>query len=403
MPDLAISMNNHVQSFAKQDCQIHPCQHFGVCGGCSLRNHTYDQQCALKYQHVCDVFAGIEHPSIPSVIPSPVIEYYRNKMEYACGVWDGMCAIGLRERKAYYHVIDLKHCFLQSETANQILATVRTGAVRFNITGFHRKLHTGILRYVVIREGKNTGEILVNCITTPVDHKHLAPLFSLIRSAHPEITSFIWSTTAEKNDCAFGSKTSIIWGTGLIKEKINGLTFVIGPYSFFQTNTACVEKLYALLAQQCMSGNYSVVLDLFCGSGGIALSVADRAEKVIGIEHNPEAIQCACRNSQDNGITNCDFFHRDVNQLSWHELIQDWDQTCVILDPPRPGLGTKLKDMLMTKKPGYILYVSCNSRALMNDLQRMIQYYRITSIQPIDLFPHTPHYETVVALKKRRP
>jgi len=378
---------------------IHTCGHFGECGGCLFRDIPYKKQLGLKQKQIADACAEINHPKISTIIPSPSVDYYRNKMEYAFGVWDESLVLGLRARKKFYKVVDVKKCRLQSAKSGAILATVRAAACRLKIPAYHRGRSTGILRYAVVREGKKTGSIMVNLITSPVKKDSINKLLDEVFEKHPTITSLLWSVTTTRSDVAIGETTECVQGSECIEEKIGKLLFRISPYSFFQTNSDGAAVLYETIKKYAAQAHSRLLLDIYCGGGGIGLYCADMFDRVIGFEVNQESVSDALLNMKINNIKNSEFICSRARDIHQHRFQEKFSKITAIVDPPRSGLNEELITFLCTNKPAHLIYVSCNPKALSRDLQRLAQFYKISGIQPIDLFPHTPHIETVAALQ----
>lgn len=381
---------------------IHKCKHFGICGGCRFRDVSYAKQLKVKQRSITKALATLPHPAIQPIIPSPLVDYYRNKMEYACGVWDDKLVLGLRERKKFYHIIDVKECYLQSPVSDRIRSVVRKAALKKKIKAFHRKKLTGVLRYLVIREGKKTGEVMVNLITSPVNKNKLKPIFDAIHKVSPEIRTLVWSVTDSSSDVAVGKHMETVWGRGYIEEQVGSCRFKISPYSFFQTNTRGTEVMYRIIKQCVRKAPKDLLLDIYSGAGCIGLYLASLYKMVIGLESNVSACQDARVNMKLNNIHNYQIINTKAEDIWWQKTTFSYTNVTAVVDPPRPGLSSPLIDFLCDKKPLVLLYISCNPDALKRDLQRLTQYYKITKIQPIDLFPHTPHIETVVVLKSRK-
>lgn len=382
--------------------KINTCKHFGICGGCRFRDVSYTKQLKVKQQSITTALTIFPHPAIQPIIPSPLVDYYRNKMEYACGVWDDKLVLGLRERKKFYHIIDVKECYLQSPVSDRIRSVVRKAALKEKIKAFHRKKLTGVLRYLVIREGKKTGEVMVNLITSPVNKNKLKPIFDAIHKVSPEIRTLVWSVTDSPSDVAIGKHMEIVWGPGYIEEQVGSCRFKISPYSFFQTNTRGAEVMYRVIKQCVRKAPKDLLLDIYSGAGGIGLYLASLYKMVIGLESNVAACHDAWVNMKLNNIHNYQIINTRAEDIWWHKTTFSFTNVTAVVDPPRPGLCSELIEFLCDKKPSVLLYISCNPDALKRDLQRLSQYYKITKIQPIDLFPHTPHIETVVVLKSRK-
>jgi 23S rRNA (uracil1939-C5)-methyltransferase len=334
------------------------------------------------------------------IVPSPQEWYYRNKMEYAFAVWDDQLVLGLREEGRFDHIINLETCGLMSEEAMELLTRMRLWALGNGLQGYHRRKHEGDLRYLVIREGKNTGERMGILLTTSRGAAHCTP--EVFQDLRPLLSTFWLGVTDSKSDVARADDMRLLWGPGTITEKLLARTYQISPYSFFQTNTRGTEKLYARL-QAWGSNVQGALIDLYCGSGGIALTLADRSDRVVGIDTNSDAIEDATKAAQTNGLSNTEFVCEDalefLKKLPGSKL--SIQLSALVVDPPRAGLHPKALQALLEINPPHLAYVSCNPESLARDLQALVPFYRIDCAQAIDLFPHTAHVETLVFLEHR--
>jgi 23S rRNA (uracil1939-C5)-methyltransferase len=402
------------------------CKHFGLCGGCRCESDSsnsphpapYAQELLQKEKRVRELLAPFEVEAWRPIVPSPDEWHYRNKMEFAFAVWDDQLVLGLRAEGRFDRIINLDTCGLISDESLEVLKRVRRWALEKGLKGYHRRRHEGDLRYMVIREGKNTGDRMVVLIATskavtPADagvyEDMMDPglrrddmLGDLRKSIEPLITTAWLGVTDSKSDVARADDMRLLWGPGAITEKVIARTYRISPYSFFQTNTHGTEKLYALL-QEWGAQIGGTLLDLYCGSGGIALALADHFERVVGIDLNADAIEDARKNAQANGLQNTEFVCEDA-----HEFLKKLpgsklsvQLTDLVVDPPRAGLHPKALSALRELNPAKLAYVSCNPESLARDLQSLVPLYRIRGAQGVDLFPHTAHVETVVFLEHR--
>jgi 23S rRNA (uracil1939-C5)-methyltransferase len=400
------------------------CSHFGVCGGCTCAPSTidsqerrpaegevrpqrrpaaYESQLAAKEARVRELLSGFDVGEWRPIVPSPETWFYRNKMEFAFAVgWETPdLVLGLREAGRFDRVVDVQSCLLMSPEASAILNIVRSWAKEHALTGYHRGRHQGDLRYLVLREAKNTGQRMAVLITSRALPDH--SLQALREKIEPLVTTFLTGATETKSDVARAEETHCLWGAGTIEERLNKLRFEISPYSFFQTNTHGTEKLYALLEAWAREGQAGALVDLYCGAGGIALSLAHCFDRVIGIDTNRGAIGDAGRNAERNGIGNAEFVCEDalefLKKLPASKL--SVQLAAMVVDPPRPGLHPKALQALLEMNPARLAYVSCSPESLARDLGRLAPLYHIRSVQPVDLFPQTPHTETVVFLEHR--
>jgi 23S rRNA (uracil1939-C5)-methyltransferase len=400
------------------------CPHFGPCGGCSWQDLPYEQQLHWKtvqvgecLQHLADCRAAQVQPAVAA----PEITYYRNKMEYSFSdrLWLTLppldkgedaglrvFALGLHARGAYEKIINLEACFLQSPQSVAILKEVRSWCERSGLLPYTTRTHQGFWRFLVIREGKHTGETLVHLLTAPhVDQERIVgELGAHLLDRFPTITSLVHSITRKKAQVAIADESRAIFGPGHIEERLGALRFRISAHSFFQTNTLGAERLYDAILRLAGFTGGETVWDLYCGTGSIALYIARQVGRVLGFEVIPEAIADARTNAELNGIGNCSFHLADINELSRdiplmldHGGVPD----VVISDPPRAGMHPRVVQALLTIAPAKIIAVSCNPSTLARDLAMLLPAYQVTAVQPVDLFPHTPHIECVVALEKR--
>ena len=384
------------------------CMHFGICGGClcetspdgSRRPPLYQNELLKKEERVRALLQAYEVEEWRPIIPSPDEWFYRNKMECAFGVWDDHLVLGLRAAGRFDRVIDLETCGLMSLECLDVLKQVRAWANSHGLTGYHRRKHEGDLRYLVLREGKKTGQRMAVLLMTGAGAQRCAATPPMdLRSL---LTTCWIGVTDDKGDNARADDMRLLWGPGTIEEKLGAITYRISPYSFFQTNTHGTEKLYTLL-QDWGKDIRGALVDLYCGSGGITLALAGSFDRVVGIDTNKDAIADARKNAELNRIQNAEFVCEDAQEflkkLPGSKLSV---QLCaMVVDPPRPGLHPQALRNLLEMNPPRLAYVSCNPESLARDLQNLVPFYRIRSAQPVDLFPHTAHVETVVLMEHR--
>ena len=365
-----------------------------------MRPPPYPKELLQKEERVRTLLRAYEVEEWRPIIPSPDEWHYRNKMECACGVWDEQLVLGLRAAGRFDQVIDLQTCFLMSTECLDVLHRVRQWAKAQGLKGYHRRRHEGDLRYLVLREGKNTGQRMAVLLMTGEGALRCAPTPPV--DLRPLLTTCWIGVTDEKSDVAQTKDMRLLWGPGTIEEKLGSITYRISPYSFFQTNTRGTEKLYALL-QTWGKDIRGALVDLYCGSGGITLALADSFDRVVGIDTNRDAIEDARKNAELNGIQNAEFVCEDAQEflkkLPGSKL--SVQLSAMVVDPPRPGLHPQALRNLLEMNPPRLAYISCNPESLARDLQSLVPFYRIRSAQPVDLFPHTAHVETVVFMEHR--
>ena len=392
------------------------CRHFGVCGGCRWQDLTYEKQLYFKQQHIVNAFkhiGGFSDPNVQQVIGCENPYFYRNKMEFTFSNYRWLTkeefepdkeqqqevALGLHVPLRYEKVLNIEECFLQSELSTGILNTVREIFRVWDSSVYSTQTHEGYLRHLVIRDGKQTGELMVNLVTTYDWPESMQKLTELLLKQFPEITTIVNNITDRKSMVAFGETEKVYHGSGYINEKIGDFTFRISANSFFQTNTVQAEKLYAVAKQLANLNSKDVLYDLYSGTGTIAIYLADAVERVIGIEVVASAITDAERNAELNKISNCYFLQGDLKDRltidrSW--LDEHPKPSVVILDPPRSGAHPKVIEQVIKLSPERIVYVSCNPGTQARDAKLLFEGgYQLNVIQPVDMFPHTDHIEAV--------
>ncbi len=400
------------------------CPHFGACGGCHWQELPYDQQLHWKTVQVAECLqhlAGCQVASVAATLAAPETIYYRNKMEYSFSdrLWltaqppaerdsagPPAFGLGLHARGVFAKVINLETCFLQSAQSVAILKEIRAWAEASGLVPYTTRTHQGFWRFAVVREGKRTGQTLVHILTaTHRDQDRvLGDLAAHLASRFPAMTSFVHSISHKKAQVAIADETRTIIGSGFIEERLGELRFRISAHSFFQTNTLGAERLYDTVLRLAGFTGQEAVWDLYCGTGSIALYVAHQVKRVLGFEVIPEAIADARNNAQLNGISNC-FFHLgnmdDLSRDSTAMAGQLGRPDVIITDPPRAGMHPRVVKALLDLAPARIIAVSCNPSTLARDLAMLLPAYDVKAVQPVDMFPHTPHIECVVALEKR--
>ena len=414
-----------IEIVKESDLRTKPvCSHFGVCGGCSWQDLKYEEQLKFKTKQVKESLkhiGGFSDFPIQEALGSDEIFYYRNKMEYAFA--PGMnrtvhtagmnhmvhtpdpeqsLILGLHPRGRFDKVFDLKECFLQSEKANQIVDFVRGFAKEKRLTPYDYKKRSGFLRFLTIREGKNTGMTMVNLVTNKGEFPFKDEFSSKLLSNFPFVKSIFRNINSKLANIAVGEEEELLGGDRTITEKLGTFKFEISSNSFFQTNTHQAERLYeTVLNMADLQGDESV-LDLYCGTGTISIFLSQKAKRVVGVESVEESVKNAQRNAELNGVTNCEFVCGEVKKVL-AKLVDDKEiPDLVVVDPPRAGLHKHVVKSLLNMRAPKIIYVSCNPSTLARDLKILCEdCYELERVQPIDMFPHTYHIETVVKLIRR--
>lgn len=388
------------------------CQYFGLCGGCRWQNLHYRAQLEYKRQEVMDSLeriGGFKGIKVEETLPSEEVYFYRNKMEFSFSDRRWLTAdedqkpidfaLGLHVPERYDKVLDIDQCYLQSESSNAILREVKEFALRSGLQPYSNKTHQGFWRFLVIREGKNTGETMVNLVTSRKEPELMKELATGLVTKHPEIKSVLNNINSTKSSVAFGEREDLIYGRNTILEKVGGFSFEISANSFFQTNTKQTERLYQKVLELAGFQGAETVYDLYCGIGPITIFVSSYVKKVIGIEVLEEAVRNAQKNCELNGVRNCHFVLGDVKDVLPRIKDSYGRPQVVILDPPRAGVHPKVLRRLLELAPERIIYVSCNPTTLARDLKVLCgERYWIEAIHPVDMFPHTYHVEIVSLL-----
>ena len=400
------------------------CQHYGVCGGCKWQVLPYEEQIRYKQKQVTDNLTRIgkiELPDISPILGSEKTMFYRNKLEYTFSnkrwltteevkqnvVYDQMNAVGFHIPNAFDKVLAIEKCWLQDDISNRIRNAIRDYGYEHNYSFFNLRTHEGMLRNLIIRTS-STGELMVILICH-IDEEHeteemkrFTTLLQYVADSFPEITSLLYVINNKVNDTITDLNVHTFKGNDYMYEEMEGLRFKVGPKSFYQTNSEQAYRLYQVARQFAgLTGN-ELVYDLYTGTGTIANFVARQARKVVGIEYVPEAIEDAKVNSQINGIENTLFYAGDMKDILTQEFINEHGRPDVIItDPPRAGMHPDVIDVLLFAAPKRIVYVSCNPATQSRDLQILDSQYKVTAVQPVDMFPHTHHVENVVLLEKR--
>lgn len=397
------------------------CSHFGVCGGCKWQCLSYEEQLKYKQKQVFDNLTRIgkvELPEFRPILGSGKTRFYRNKLEFTFSnkrwlteeevkqdvKYDQMNAVGFHIPGAFDKVLAIDKCWLQDDISNQIRNAVRDYAYAHNFPFFDLRTQEGLLRNIMIRTS-STGELMVvlQCkVTDDEGRRKMEEILQFMADSFPQITSLMYVINNKCNDTIGDLDVEVFKGNDHIFEEMEGLRFKVGPKSFYQTNSEQAYNLYKVAREFAgLTGN-ELVYDLYTGTGTIANFVARKARKVVGIEYVPEAIEDAKVNSALNGIDNTLFYAGDMKDILTNDFIAEHGRPDVIItDPPRAGMHNDVIDVILAAEPKRIVYVSCNPATQARDLQLLDGKYKVTAVQPVDMFPHTHHVENVVQLERR--
>lgn len=397
------------------------CSHFGVCGGCKWQCLSYEEQLKYKQKQVFDNLTRIgkvELPEFRPILGSEKTRFYRNKLEFTFSnkrwlteeevkqdvKYDQMNAVGFHIPGAFDKVLAIDKCWLQDDISNQIRNAVRDYAYAHDFPFFDLRTQEGLLRNIMIRTS-STGELMVvlQCkVTDDEGRRKMEEILQFMADSFPQITSLMYVINNKCNDTIGDLDVEVFKGNDHIFEEMEGLRFKVGPKSFYQTNSEQAYNLYKVAREFAgLTGN-ELVYDLYTGTGTIANFVARQARKVVGIEYVPEAIEDAKVNSALNGIDNTLFYAGDMKDILTNDFIAEHGRPDVIItDPPRAGMHNDVIDVILAAEPKRIVYVSCNPATQARDLQLLDGKYKVTAVQPVDMFPHTHHVENVVQLERR--
>lgn len=390
----------------RADYEVAPkCPHFGICGGCSSQTLTYEKQLETLSNEVLELFnkAGVSTGEYEGVTGSAYQWEYRNKMEFTFGDMEkgGELTLGMHVKNQSFGVITVDKCEIVDEDFRKIIDLTVNYFRGKNLPYYRVMKREGYLRHLVIRKALNTKEIMVNLVTTTQIDFDLTEYVEILKNADfkGNLVSVLHTENNSFSDAVVPEKVNVLYGIDHIVENLLGLKFKISPFSFFQTNTKGAEDLYSIVREYMGDSDDKVVFDLYCGTGTIGQIVAPNAKKVVGIELIEEAVEAAKENAKFNGLNNCEFIAGDVAVTI--KNVKD-KPDIIILDPPRSGVHPKALDYVIKFNAKEIIYVSCNPKTLVNDLKVLTEAgYSIVKTRVKDMFPNTPHAETVVKLIKQ--
>jgi 23S rRNA (uracil1939-C5)-methyltransferase len=409
------------------------CKHFWDCGGCVWQHLPYEKQIVYKEEIVKETLEHVtpideaERKKLPgrvlSIIPSPEIFNYRNKLELSFGYgtmrheekesttgkkkriyFDENPSIGFHQPGEWSTILPIDECHLYDEQITSLLSNVKDFMKETNLPVYNPKTHKGVMRSLLLRRGINTGEQMV-CFIVQARKRQLEPLFQHFQrfGQHPSITSLLVVEHFGMNDKPQNPHIHVLKGNQSIKERLFDMEFELSPFSFFQTNTHAAEKLYQAIADIADLSGRETILDCYCGLGSIGQYLSRFCDKVVGVESSESAIEDALKSAGKNKVANISFYKGAAERVLTKQLAPGgkYKFDCIIVDPPRAGLHKKVTESILGHKPEKIVYVSCNTSTFARDLGEFLKGgYELRLVQPIDLFPHTAHVETVALLQK---
>lgn len=393
------------------------CSHFGVCGGCKWQNLPYSKQLEYKHKQVVDQLrhiGGIQLPDAEPILASPKEYYYRNKLEFTFSnrrwltteeIADDspkqMNALGFHIPKMFDKIVDIEKCYLQNEPSNELRLAIKQYALENKLSFFDLRNNEGFLRNLIIRTS-TTGDLMVIVSFFYEDKSLREGLLNFISEKFPQISSLMYVINPKKNDTITDLPVKLFAGKDHIFEQMEDLRFKIGPKSFYQTNSEQAYNLYCLVREYAQLTGTETVYDLYTGTGTIANFIAKNAQKVVGVEYVPEAIEDAKVNSAINSIENTSFYAGDMKDVLNDDFIaHNGSPDVLITDPPRAGMHKDVLKVILNAAPEKIVYVSCNAATQARDIQLLDEKYKVVKYQPVDMFPHTAHVENIALLQKR--
>lgn len=376
------------------------CPYAKKCSGCQLQNLTYDKQLQMKQVKCIKLLGRFAH--VEEIIGMNNPYNYRNKAQAAFFNKNGKVDVGIYQSTTQ-KIVSIENCMLQNQEANDIINTIKRLCHGFKIKPYDSKTGKGLLRHVLIRSNSENKELMVVLVTANDEFKSKQSFVNELTRRHSSITTIVHNINPTNTTLFLGKKSEVLFGEGTIIDELCGLKFRISPRSFYQINHIQTTKLYNMAQQYANLTGNEIVLDAYCGTGTIGLTMAKNAKKVIGVEINSEAVSDAKENARINNIKNIEFYNMDAGELMNELAIKKEKIDIVITDPPRAGCSVNFLKSLVSLSPSRIVYISCNPETLARDLIFLTKKnYNVQKIQPVDMFPHTNHVESVVCLTKRK-
>ncbi len=374
------------------------CPNYKKCGGCQLQNITYEEQLSLKQSKVIRMVGRYCH--VDEIIGMSEPFFYRNKATHIFGFKSGRIVSGIYQSSTR-RIVPVDSCMLEDAYSNKIIHTIKNLCVSFKIKAYDLNTKRGFIRHVLIRRGSNNGEIMVVIVSTKGEFPKKRDFVSALLGKHPDISTVVWNINPTDTPIFLGQHSELLYGNGYITDILCGLEFRISPTSFYQVNHTQTEILYNKVKEFASLKGNERVIDAYCGTGTIGLTLAKGAREVIGVEVNADSVKDARFNATANGIKNATYVCADAGEFMLGLAQKGEKIDVVITDPPRSGCSKRFLDSMLTLEPNRIVYVSCNPETLSRDLFVLRKGgYRVNKIQPVDMFPNTEHIETVVCLSK---
>jgi len=383
-----------------------PCPYFGTCGGCALQDLAYDDQRALKRERLQRAFASL--PEAPAVDVAGLEDpwRYRNKAELTFGEAGGALTLGFHAARSFWRVVDLEDCLLLPEPVMPILRHLRALAAATGLPAYQSRTHRGFFRYVLVRYSRATSRVLLCLMTASGPREAVEGLARELTVRHPAVTGFSWGVTDRLADIAVPERLIHLTGAEHLEEQVGPFHLRVRPLSFLQSESALADRLYQALGRAVEKHSGGIAWDLYCGIGVAGLYLSKQFRKVYGIDSDPQHLELARLNASLNGVGNIDFRSGRVEELLKDRRfwLQEAAPDVIVVDPPRTGLHPQALSSLLAARPRTIAYISCNAQTLVRDLASLLSSfprYRFAEAQAFDMFPQTPHVETLAILHRR--
>jgi 23S rRNA (uracil1939-C5)-methyltransferase len=403
---------------APSDLRVEPrCRYAEACGGCTWQHVAYEAQLDMKQQSVREAFehhSGFADVEVRPTIGAETPFFYRNRMDFdfSADRWltrdeidtgtdfDTDFALGLHVPGNFFKVLDLQECHLHSELSARLVNGIRDFVKEQGWAPWDIRNHEGFLRHLVLRTGERTGDCMVNLVTHGAPEDRLSAFADFLHSDFPEVTTYVHTNHTGKSQNPEGEE-QVVFGPGVLYDEIGDYRFEISPRSFFQTNTLQAERLYEVARTFAEFRPSDRLYDLYCGTGTISLFMSEHVDAVLGAELVPDAVANARSNAERNDVDNCTFVGGDLKDLFTSAFVEEHgDPDVLLVDPPRAGMHKDVVAQIADLAPERFVYISCNPQTQVRDLERLRDVYRVDAVQPVDMFPHTPHIENVVRLTR---
>lgn len=394
MPEKKKSISNNKSGVKSGNCPL-----YKKCGGCQLQNLTYEQQ--LRYKQVKCIRLLGKFCRVGEIIGMENPYHYRNKVQAAFALDRHSNIISGVYQSSSHKIVPVTVCMTEDEKADEIIGTIRRLLKNFKLRPYNEDTGRGFLRHVLVKRGFKSGQIMVVLVTGTRDFPKKKDFVATLLKIHPEITTVVQNVNNQKTSMVLGNRSEVLFGDGYITEQLGDFSFRISPKAFYQINPIQTEVLYNTTLEFAGLTGKETVIDAYCGTGTIGIFASPKAKKVVGVELNPDAVKDARVNAKLNSAENTEFYNADAGEFLADAAVSNEKYDVVIMDPPRSGSTVKFLKSVVKLAPKTVVYVSCNPETLARDLMFLVRNgYKVKKIQPVDMFPHTNHVETVVLLSK---